>query len=361
MKVLLLELNEVTWRLIDPLIVSRELPTFARLVRDGMSATTISADEPPHVDPRTTWNTVYSGTPVPVHTSTLEQRPETPHARRVWEIAGDAGRRVGVYGSLNAWPPHPVRGFIVPDSFAPSPETYPPSLRVVQEMNLRYMRGDGDGVFRDGSPRAAVMAGARLLRLGLRPTTIARVVAQLVRERLVPRSGWRRTCLPTLLNFDVFRRLYRRHRPHFATFHTNHVAHYQRLYWRAKGSSALPHAPLPGEVETYAGAIAHGYRVADRLLKQALRLVDRDTMLVVASGVGQPTRSGSPHPEGMVMFYGRGVRPGRLEHPISTLDLAPTMLRLLRLPVPPAMTGRDLLAAARERALQKAAAVLREA
>jgi len=37
-KVLLVELNEVTWDLIDPLIEQGKLPTFARLKREGVWA-----------------------------------------------------------------------------------------------------------------------------------------------------------------------------------------------------------------------------------------------------------------------------------------------------------------------------------
>jgi len=50
-KVLLVELNEVTWDLIDPLIERGKLPTFARLKREGVWAAPVSVDMPPHLDP----------------------------------------------------------------------------------------------------------------------------------------------------------------------------------------------------------------------------------------------------------------------------------------------------------------------
>jgi hypothetical protein len=243
--------------------------------------------------------------------------------------------------------------------------------------------------------------------------------------------------------------------------------------------SAFPQRPLPGEVESYSGAIAHGYRVADHLLKRAVGLLDRGTVLVVASSMGQQpyvhprldegkrlmrirsyddfldflglrgrvrvvqtmadqfvvdgasrgtlaeaagilksaivdradqpffyvssevggsitvnlrplpvtdasrcrfvvdgapretaytrlvdvfdhAKSGYHHPEGMVVFFGAGIGPGRLDQPITTLDLAPTMLRVLGLPVPAVMTGRDVLAAT-PRTSRRESAALREA
>ena len=58
---MLVELNEVTWDLIDPLIEQGKLPTFARLKREGAWAAPVSVDAPPHLDPWITWTTVYTG------------------------------------------------------------------------------------------------------------------------------------------------------------------------------------------------------------------------------------------------------------------------------------------------------------
>jgi hypothetical protein len=50
-KVLLVELNEVTWDLVDPLIEQGKLPTFARLKREGAWAAPVSVDLPPSLSP----------------------------------------------------------------------------------------------------------------------------------------------------------------------------------------------------------------------------------------------------------------------------------------------------------------------
>ena len=51
-KVLLVEVNEVTWNLIDPLIEQGLLPTFAQLKREGAWASPMSVDLPPPDFPR---------------------------------------------------------------------------------------------------------------------------------------------------------------------------------------------------------------------------------------------------------------------------------------------------------------------
>jgi predicted AlkP superfamily phosphohydrolase/phosphomutase len=286
-KLLLVELNEITWRWIDPLIREEKLPTFAWLKRAGTWGTPTSVDLPPQLDPWITWTTLYTGRRQADHNVFfLQQPPETIRAPRIWEICHQAGHSVGVYGSLCSWPPQPVRGFYVPDTFAPDAATYPESLQPIQRMNLTYTRSvrlpsDQDGL------RFKLKLGADLLSLGLSPGTLAAVARQLARERLQPAARWRRVALQPRVNFDFFSRLYRRHRPDFASFHSNHVAHYMHTYWKAAQPEAFPLATPPEEARLYGGAIEYGYRTADALLQRFLNLMDDDTVLVVASSMGQ--------------------------------------------------------------------------
>jgi hypothetical protein len=286
-KVLLVEINEITWNLIDPLIAKGTLPTFAFLKREGAWAAPVSVDLPPQLDPWITWTTVYTGRPQADHNVFfLQQPPDTIRVKRIWEICHDHGMSVGVYGSLCSWPPQPVRGFYVPDTFAPDALTYPESLRPIQELNLTYTRSirlpsDQDGIM------FKLRLGSKLLRLGLRGATLARIARQLAAERLNPTLRWRRVALHPAVNFDFFERLYTRHRPTFATFHTNHVAHYMHTYWKAMQPGIFPQETSSAEAHDYGKAIEYGYRTADDLLKRIMGLLDQDTVLVVASSMGQ--------------------------------------------------------------------------
>lgn len=286
-KVLLVELNEVTWDLIDPLIAQGKLPTFARLKREGAWATPTSVDLPPQLDPWITWTTVYTGQTQAAHNVFfLQQPPESIGAQRIWEICHDAGLRVGIYGSLCSWPPRQVNGYYVPDTFAQDATTYPEHLHPIQELNLKYTRSvrlpsDEDGLW------FKAKLGAKLLALGLRPASLARIMNQLARERVRPEVKWQRAALQPFVNFDFFSRLYRRHQPAFATFHTNHVAHYMHTYWKAMQPELFPQRTTNEEARIYGRAIEYGYTAADELLKQMLRLADENTVLVIASSMGQ--------------------------------------------------------------------------
>jgi Type I phosphodiesterase / nucleotide pyrophosphatase len=286
-KVLLVELNEVTWDLIDPLIEQGKLPTFAGLRHQGVWAAPVSVDLPPQLDPWITWTTVYTGRTQEDHNVFfLQQPPETIRAERIWEVCHRSGLRVGVYGSLCSWPPQRVNGFYVPDTFAQDTSTHPASLEPIQRLNLTYTRSIRLPTDRDGLWFKAQL-GVKLLALGLGAHTAALIAQQLATERANPELRWRRVALQPMVNCDFFSRLYRRYRPHFATFHTNHVAHYQHTYWKAMVPEAFPQTTSPDEVRIYGGAIEYGYAAADELLSQILPLLDSSTTLVVASSMGQ--------------------------------------------------------------------------
>ncbi len=286
-KVLLLEINEITWNLIDPLIAQGKLPNFAFLKNEGTWAAPTSVDLPPQLDPWITWTTVYTGRPQAAHNVYfLEQPPSSIKAQRIWEYCHEKGLSVGVYSSLCSWPPQAVKGFYVPDTFAPDTQTFPASLEPIQDLNLTYTRSvrlpkDKDGLLEK------LKLGSKLFKLGLKPQTAARIVNQLVREKKNPEVRWQRVALQPFINFDFFSSLYRQHQPEFATFHTNHVAHYQHTYWKPMQPEAFPQETSPEEIRIYGDAIEHGYRTTDELLGRVLKLIDQDTTLVIASSMGQ--------------------------------------------------------------------------
>ena len=119
-------------------------------------------------------------------------------------------------------------------------------------------------------------------------------------------SGPARTCagsgsaLQPLVNYDVFATIYRRYRPDFATWHTNHAAHYMHHYWRAMDDSGFPVPSSPEEKIKYGEAVDYGYDLCDELLGRFLRLVDDDTVVVLASSMGQQPYVHELYPEGKI-------------------------------------------------------------
>lgn len=300
-KVLFLEFNEITWTIIDPMIAKGKLPNLARLRREGTWASPESVDHPPYLDPWITWVTVHTGVDRSVHGATvLEQEEGTIKAKRTWQYAVEAGKSIGVFGSMSAYPPKPVPGFMIPGPFSPSSDTYPRYAEPIQALNRKYTQVHHKNSQQD-SPLSMALMGVELLKLGLKPSTCAAIAAQLVRERFEPHLHWKRVSLQPLINYDFFEALYRRNQPDFATWHTNHAAHYMHHYWRAMDDTKF-HAPAPAEEKRkYGAAVEYGYEVCDKLLGRFLELIDEDTILVLASSMGQQPYLADLYPEGKIV------------------------------------------------------------
>jgi hypothetical protein len=301
-RVVMFEVNEISWELMQPWLDQGELPHFQKLRESGSWGQTQADERPPLLDPWITWTTVYTGVPQSEHgMEFLEQPPETVRAKRIWDLVNEAGKKVGVFGSVSSWPPPKVDGFFVPGSFSPDSQTYPDSLRPIQDLNLRYTRAHAPGAQQPGFA-SMIVAGIKLWKHGLKIRTAWTILRTLLEARRHPERGWKKVSLQPVVNMAFFRRLYRRARPDFATFHTNHVAHYQHRFLRAYKPELFPDATDPEERRRFGDAIRYGYLVADRLLGQLISLCDRhqDLVLCVASSMGQkpwiPERYGKVAP-----------------------------------------------------------------
>lgn len=307
-KVLLLEFNEITWTVADRFMRDGKMPNLARMRAEGTAAAPEALERPPFLDPWISWVTVHTGVDRSVHGAmVLEQDLNTIRAKRTWDYALDAGKSVGVFGSVGAYPPRPVPGFMVPGPFAPGPETYPEFLKPVQALNRKYTQVHHKNTAPD-TLMAMAKQGVDLLRLGLRPETCARIALQLATERVQPHMHWKRVTLQPLVNYDFFAGLYDKFRPDFATWHSNHAAHFMHHYWRAWDDTGFGTPATPAERKKFGGAMEHGYRVVDDLLGRFIDLVDDDTVIVVASALGQKPYSNDLYPEGKICVKFKDVR-----------------------------------------------------
>ncbi|HLV79480.1 MAG TPA: alkaline phosphatase family protein [Chthonomonadaceae bacterium] len=294
-KVIVLELNEITWDLLDPVMARGQLPNFRALAQQGVRGNAWASEQPEHLDPWITWTTVYTGVPQETHGLTmLEQDRETIGARRVWEYLREAGLRIGLFGSANSWPPQPVDGYWIPGPFSRDFATYPAELEPIQALNVGLTRGHTAVDVPMPSKKKLL---PKLFRLGLTPATTLSIVREMAGIKLQPKTRWKMVAIQPILNLDLFAALYRRYRPHFATLHSNHVAYYQHRFWRAMQPEKFEVAPSEEEKATFGDCIPYGYKVADRMLGRLRHLAGPDTNIVVLSSCGQQPATGGRYSE----------------------------------------------------------------
>ena len=131
-KLVLIGLDGAAFRVLQPLIAAGVMPTLARFLREGASGTLLST-HPPVTCPA--WPTMFTGVNPAKHgifsftcRGGRRRGPHTAslldvHAPTIWELLGNAGRRVGVMNVPITFPAQPVNGFMV--SGFPAPDGLP--------------------------------------------------------------------------------------------------------------------------------------------------------------------------------------------------------------------------------------------
>jgi hypothetical protein len=323
-RIILYELNEVSWELLDGFCRRFPGSTLATVLPASEQIESISPEA--RLSPWITWPTVHRGVPDTVHGSRHQGQPtdavDAAHPP-VWRALADHGVSVGVFGSLHSYPA-PVGAenyaFYVPDVFADSPECIPDWVTPFQALNLEMTRESGRNV----STSLPVLDGVKVLlgarRLGLRLSTLIGTGLQLATERVRPWRKTRRRSVQGMWAADVFLRLLASERPQFATFFTNHVASSLHRYWAA----AFPDQYASNEyddawIARYHGEIDFTLRLADDILERLVRFTDRnpDYQIWIVSSMGQAATVARPiHTQLLVIdlpqfMAAMGVPPGK--------------------------------------------------
>jgi len=137
--VILYELNEVPWEVVDYYVQRRPASNLAALINGGQSLTTIHEDSEKlqGLQPWRTWPSLHTSS-YDHNSFDLGQDPATFRGEAIWDVAENAGLSVGLFGPLQSWPPRQFAhgGFYVPDTFSKDSKTYPPQMQRFQQFNL---------------------------------------------------------------------------------------------------------------------------------------------------------------------------------------------------------------------------------
>lgn len=334
-KLIVYELNEVPLRIIDWYVAANPDSTLAKLVKTGRVYQTFTEDVG-HLSPWITWPTLHRGVTNQQHEiydfgqSLDDVNREYPP---LWTLLADAGRRVGVFGSLHSYPlPADLASyaFYVPDTFAAGSECFPKNFEDFQEFNLTMM----DRSARNVSRSIALGPALKFLRaapgLGLRGRTVVELGRQIAMEQVKKERAIRRRTSQVQIAFDFFLRATMRERPDAAFFFTNHVASSMHRYWPASFPKDYRTSEWPAVWrDSYAEEIPFAMAHADRQLSDLYRVVmaDDDYVLMVTSSMGQAAVEG----QNMVK---RQLNIGSVDRFMRALGMGPDQWQRRRAMVP---------------------------
>ncbi len=332
-------LDGLTWRILDPLLAAGKLPHFQKLIAGGVAGTLLS--EKPMLSP-VVWTTIASGRRHGDHgihdffdSEGHLVNSSQVKTRRIWEIAGQhAKATVGVVGWFVSWPVEPVPGFMLSDratEWKPNDHERPlsfhpaflqaPSEAIVDERRARYL--------------AEVRRFTPLPQVG---DWRARLDTRLLRVYLRDSSF-----VEASLRFQAA------FQPDLLLLYLRGSDNVQHSFWfqRAPGESLTPVSEE--ERRLFGGVIDGYYAWLDESLGR-LRAAAPDATFMIVSDHGFRSlvrekdgvkRSVAYHEkEGVYIANGPGLKRGVRGEDISVLDLVPLWLHRLGMPAAADMPGR---------------------
>lgn len=254
----------------------------------------------------------------------VSYRSSSLRSRLVWSILSSQRVPVGVVGWELTNPSEPIRGFLLSDAFARGATT--------------PLEFSANGL---GYPPQAVQT-ARLLEQG----ASARYAASTLDKPPLARDA---------VSSDVASQLRTEYQPRFVAVRYEGLDRAGHQFLRY----ALPRAfgdVSDDEARRYGGVLDEHYAYIDAEVGNAMASLGPEDLLVVVSGFGMEpislgkrllaramgdadvTGTHERAPDGFLLAYGEAIKPGRA--PLgSVVDLAPTLLYFLGLPVARDMDG----------------------
>ena len=374
-RVILFGIDGADWQVIDPLIAAGRMPNLGEVVRNGSRGVLRSME--PSASPAL-WTTIATGVspdrhgihgfvtgvpgaegevaPAAMHPGEGGDggrgpgaiRPVTSAMRRVpafWNILGAYEKRSGVVGWLVTWPAEPVHGFVV-SSYLP----YVYNWSTGRPLKGTIVAGIPHQTFPEGlieelSPFKVRPADldARTLSRFYDPHGLATLSA-LDRECVVG-FDWSLACDQTYRG--AARHLFAAYPVDVFAVYFGGVDVASHRFWRFAHPQEFEGVG-PEEVRILGGVIDAYYAFIDEALGEYLRDLGPNDTLVVLSDHGfktvhipdQPATSGHHRLDGVIALVGRGVpRGGRIEG-ARLVDVLPTVLTLLDLPIASNLEGR---------------------
>lgn len=350
-RVLLVGVDGADPQIIDRLVADGRLPTFARLRREGAYGRLRSRE--PLLSP-IVWTTIVTGRKAQDH-GVLDfveiatdggPVPITSGRRRVaalWNVASERGLRTGFVGWYGSFPAERVQGFQVSDRLA--------------FHQVRSQRAT------EGATYPAGLANELRRRLGEPASDLAQTRERFLADphAVLSPDGERR--LGELARIHATSEFYRRalpilngrYRPDLLGVYFEMIDACGHLFME----DAPPRRPEVADEDfrAFAGTVDRCYEYQDEVLGDALKLAGRRTVALVLSdhgfksGEARPRTSGRADVglaplwhrlHGVLFVDGAGVRSGAEISGAGILDIAPTVLGLLSLPLSKELPGHPL-------------------
>ncbi len=353
-RLLLIGWDAADWQVIHPLVDAGLMPNLEHLINHGTMGNLASLS--PMLSP-VLWASIATGKRVHAHgvRGFVEPMPDrsgvrpvgtrTRQCKALWNILSQSGRPSIVCGWHSNHPAEPIHGAMVSNLFAIPPAASSPGNWPLESASVRPARLE-----------------AALAELRVHPREVEGTMLQ----QLMPRAAELDQSNPAvqrLLTFVAHR---------LAEVISLHAAatdllkkepwDFGAVYYECidqMGHVFMPFHPprLPqtsrDEFEFYKDVMSAVYQFHDVMLERLLQLAGPETYLMIVSDHGFQSGPNRPRgqvepaqwhrPQGIFLLSGPGIAPDQSIEGATLLDIAPTILTLLGLPVGEDMEGKVLV------------------
>lgn len=325
------------WEKLDPLLEAGLLPTFAKLIESGSYGPLLSIE--PLVSPKI-WTSIATGKSDDKHgikgfvnERGIPVNATMRTASTVWDIASDYGVVVGVVGWYVTWPAERVNGFLITDRVH--------SLLRGPVQIMHSLTGAPTNERLEAFGRFQFDRGYKRYPKSEKRYTQNRIVDEPLRW------GY----LRDQIYGGMAVALCRAYRPDLFLVYFRGVDFVEHFFWQY--SDPEPFGDVSqADIEAYGDVIANYYIHQDRLLSELLDSLGEDANVIIVSDHGfrprlnpdplRPELTGAHDVSGVFIASGPSVKALGRHEGATILDVAPTVLALLGLPVPEDMDGRAL-------------------
>ena len=335
------------WEMIDPLLQRGQMPALARLLQGGVRGNLATIQ--PVLSPML-WTSIATGKradkhgicgftePLPDGSGIRPVCSTSQKCKAIWNILSQNGLKSNIVGWFATQPPEPINGVMITDQFLVAPEArmadavYPPRLAG----SMTDLRMTPDSLTAEDLLAFIPRLGEIDLKTDDRPLKLARRLAkvasvQAVATALIQSEPWSLMAV----YYDAIDQFGHE----FMSFHPP----------RMEGVTEQ-------DFEFYRHVMAGCYRFHDMMLHALLQYIDEQTNVILVSDHGYECghRRLSPedakrNPEGchrgfgIACLKGPDIQQDERLYGATILDVAPTILTLLGLPVGGDMDGRPWL------------------
>jgi len=288
-KLILYELNEVPKKVIDIFVKFNKHSALGKILNESSYFDTFTIDEG-ELHPWSTWPTFHRGVSNNIHgikyiNQDLQYSSKFPP---LWEILVENDLKVGVFGSLQSFPPikHKNMQFYLPDTFAPNEEAFPEDLKEFQKFNL-LMTNKNKAISRNIDLQSIRSFMRFLSKNKITLKSYLKISSHLLKENYEPKYKKRRSLLQPIIGFDLYFKLLKKYQPNFTTFFTNHVAGMMHRYWRDLFPEDFG-LDLSDVDSFHKNSIFESMKIADKQIQCLKDFADKNNYsFCIASSMGQ--------------------------------------------------------------------------